>query len=571
MPIYVTVQWDQFTADEHPEWRQVTAEGALQGTPPYEAGFYRLLCLNSPYVAFLEEHLRDLFEAVPVDGLFLDIVKPQDCSCPRCRRAMVEKGLDPAQPAARLAFGREVMGGFVRDLTTFIRTLSADCTVFYNGGHVDPGLRAILPAYTHLELESLPSGGWGYLHFPLTVRYARTLGVDCLGMTGKFHTSWGDFHSYKNRAALEFECFQMLAQGARCSVGDQLHPSGRLDAATYELIGGVYARVEEKEPWCRSARPMTEIGVFSPEEFTVGRHNPAALGVTRLLQEGRHQFDVIDTAGDFSRYRVLVLPDSIPVGPALARRLEEYVAGGGALLASHRSGLDEEQGAFALPSLGIRLVGEAPASPDFLQPREGFGRGLPRTEHVMYLRGLEVAAQEGTEVLADVLVPYFNRAWDHFVSHRHTPSSGRVGYPGIVQRGRVVYFAHPVFTQYSRNAPRWCKTFVLDALDRLLPDPLVRVDGPSTLVATVTAQPAERRWIVHLLHYVPERRGQDFDVLEDVIPLFDLKVSLKTGWEVEEALLVPQGKRLRFVDRGGRVELVVPRLDGHQMVALRFW
>ena len=45
-------------------------------------------------------------------------------------------------------------------------------------------------------------------------------------MTGKFHTSWGDFHSFKNPAALEFECFHMLALGGQVLVGDQLHPNG---------------------------------------------------------------------------------------------------------------------------------------------------------------------------------------------------------------------------------------------------------------------------------------------------------------------------------------------------------
>ena len=39
------------------------------------------------------------------------------------------------------------------------------------------------------------------MHFPLTARYARNLGIDCVSHTGKFHTSWGDFHSFKNKAA----------------------------------------------------------------------------------------------------------------------------------------------------------------------------------------------------------------------------------------------------------------------------------------------------------------------------------------------------------------------------------
>lgn len=43
-------------------------------------------------------------------------------------------------------------------------------------------------------------------------------------MTGKFHTYWGDFHSFKNQATIEYECFHMLAQNVKCSIGNQLVP-----------------------------------------------------------------------------------------------------------------------------------------------------------------------------------------------------------------------------------------------------------------------------------------------------------------------------------------------------------
>ena len=125
-----------------------------------------------------------------------------DCSCPYCRALMAAQGLEPADPEARRAFGLQTINDFKREMTGFVRQFSDDYTIFYNAGHVGVRHRAVADAYTHFELESLPSGGWGYLHFPMTIRYARNLGVDCLGMTGKFHTSWGDFHSFKNAAAL---------------------------------------------------------------------------------------------------------------------------------------------------------------------------------------------------------------------------------------------------------------------------------------------------------------------------------------------------------------------------------
>ena len=569
VPIYITVQWDRYTVDREPGWRQVLASGELQGQKPFEPGFYGRICLNSPYVEFVKAHLTELFDVVPVDGLFLDIVAPQDCACPRCLAGMAARGIDASNEDARKAYGRDVTFAFQQDLTAFIRTLDRDCSIFYNGGHVGPELRPVAHTYTHWEMESLPSGGWGYLHFPITMRYGRTLGRDSLGMTGKFHTSWGDFHSLKNQAALEFEVFQMLALGAKCSVGDQLHPRGELEAATYDLIGAVYRQVEQKEPWCQGTTPVSDIAVYAPEEFVGGRTPPPAMGVTRMLQEMRHQFDFIDTrTEDLSRYRLLILPDAIRLSAELASTLSAYLSSGGSILASHRSGLKADAEEFALDEWGLQYKGDAPFSPDFIRPRPPLAAGLPPTELVMYLAGVEVAP-DGADVLADVVVPYFNRTWQHYSSHRHTPSSGRIGYPGATRQGRVIHFAHPIFTQYSRNAPRWCRQLVSNAIDLLLPDPLLRVSGPTTLQATMLEQREARRTIVHLLHYVPERRGQDFDVIEDVIPVTDVTISLRADRPIRRAQLVPERASLRVSrDAQGRVVVVVPRVAGHQMVAL---
>ncbi len=46
---------------------------------------------------------------------------------------------------------------------------------------------------------------------------------------------------------------------------------------------------------------MSDIGVLTPEEFseTELRMPPAAMGVTRMLQESAHQFDIVDSESDF--------------------------------------------------------------------------------------------------------------------------------------------------------------------------------------------------------------------------------------------------------------------------------
>ncbi len=425
VPIYITVQWDFFTAKQHPEWLIINEEGCLPSTGPLEAGFYRRLCLNTPYVDFLEEYTVELGESLPVDGIFFDIVSITPCCCQHCIDGMLAESLDPANSDDRTQYAEKVLLDFQERMTEVVHSRHPDATVFYNSGHVGPKHRQIIHTFTHLELESLPSGGWGYLHFPTAQRYARGLGVDTLGMTGKFHTTWGDFHSFKNPAALEFECLNMLALGAKCSIGDQLHPTGQIDEDTYELVGKVYAKVEAAEPWCAGARPLIDIGLLTPEEFAAGGGNqsipPATTGTTRMLQELRQQFDIIDSQ-----------------------------------FASYQSGLSPEGDRFNLEELGVAYKGEAPFSPDFIVPGQ-LNEGLRDTGYVMYLRGLEVEPTADSEVLSPMIKPYFNRTWRHFCSHRHTPAEGPAEYPGAVRNGNCIYFMHPLFGQYDQNASLWCK------------------------------------------------------------------------------------------------------------------
>ncbi|MHB8996527.1 MAG: alpha-amylase family protein [Armatimonadota bacterium] len=568
VPIYITVQWDHYTSRIHPEWIVVDENGCQPGTKPFDPGFYRRFCLNTPYVDFLAEQTAEVCDTLPTDGIFFDIVSPTPCCCEWCKAGMLAEGMDPADAEQRRLYAEQVLVRFEQRMTGVVHSRVPEATVFYNSGHVGPHHRMFIDSFTHLELESLPSGGWGYMHFPVAQRFARVLGQDTLGMTGKFQTSWGDFSSFKNPAAMEFECLNMIALGAKCSIGDQLHPTGKIDADTYKLIGGAYAKVEAAEPWCEGVKPISDIGVLTPEEFFGGGHggmSPAIIGVSRILQELRQQFDIIDSQCDFSKYQVLILPDNIPVDEALGAKLSAYVAAGGKIIASYKSGVSPS-GGFGLKELGLEYLGEAEFSPDFIIP-DKLGTVRPDAGHVMYNKGLHVKPLEGTEVLSPMVKPYFNRTWRHFCSHRHTPAEGPADYPGATRNGNCLYFMHPLFGMYHDKAPLWCKQMIEGALAMLLPQPALTVTGPSTLLATINEQPAQSRKIVHLLHYVAERKAKEFDVIEDIIPLYNLPVSVKAD-DAKRVYLAPQETDVAYEVKDGRVEFVVEKLEGHQMVVV---
>lgn len=592
VPIYITVQWDYYSAINHPEWLSISEDGAILAGPeehiqkPFNAGFYHVLCLNSPYRQFLFDHTEEVLEQFhPADGLFFDILFPVSCSCRYCQEGMIKQGLSPHQDADRMAYSQWTIDEFKKEMSEFVLSRSPETTIFYNRGHIGTLHRAVKDAYTHFELETLPSGLWGYLHFPATARYARRLGKDYLAQTGKFHTMWGDFHSFKNEAALQFEVYNMLALGAKCMIGDQLEPNGKLSKEVYELIGSVYKEVERKEPWCDDVDAIVEIGVFTAEEFqgAGGGELPESLrGAVRMLQESGLQFDVIDSASDLSLYRAVILPDNIPVNEALAAKLEQYAANGGKILASFESGMNEEQTKYKLPNISIEIAQEQTTDNEgklvrgkhyyrfdyanYIIPSGDIGVGLPATEHVMYSRGVQVNGGAGTEVLAQTIDPYFDRTYQKFCSHRQAPSSGASQYDAIIKGGNTIYFAHPIFSQYNQNAPSWCKKLVVNALRMLIGEPIVRHNGPSSMLVTLNRQPKQERTVMHLLHYIPERRSVEIDIIEDVIPLHDVRLSVELKEEVKRVACVPDGPELSFTIEDGRVNFVVPKITGHQMI-----
>ncbi len=565
-PVYITVQWDYHHATTRPEWLIRKKDGSHEGGPFTEPGFYQSLCVNSGYWDFLKEHTIEVCELLgdELDGLFFDIVGIRPCWCASCRAEMKKLGIDASDDEAVLDFAKVVIERFKKNMTEVVRRYNRDCTIFYNIGHVGPCAKNSADAYTHFELESLPSGSWGYLHFPLTARYARKLGKDCVGMTGKFHTEWGDFHSLKNLAALEFECFRILSFGFASSIGDQLEPNGTLNPATYRLIGKVYGPFAEREAWARPSIPVVEAAVVTPETPRMEHEAPESVkGAVQMLEELTVQFDIIDPDMDLDGYRLVILPDDLTVCGVFQKRLEEYVARGGKVIACAKGGQNEDGN---YPScFGAKSKGPRNVYPDFLIADGRLAEGLePENEYVIYLQGEELEP-DGAEPILSARAPYFKREKDFFCSHRYTPSAKGAAYPAVLQNGGVILFGHPIFGQYRKNAPYWCKKLMANAIDLLLGERLIRHDGPSTMTVSVLDQPQENRTNLHILSYVPVRKSATIDIVEERTVLRNVTVKANIPRKFTEARLVPENVPLDIKDGA----VTIPEINGYAIVELK--
>ncbi|MDF2922928.1 MAG: hypothetical protein K0R57_1842 [Paenibacillaceae bacterium] len=570
-PIYLSAGPDEKLARRHPEWLIRNRED-VPGLGFLEPCFHHF-CMNTPYLDLLINQVEEVLKKYDGDGIFLDIVGVRKCYCQYCLGDMLRKGLDPLCEEDVWKQGEDTYAGYVERMRAAVDAIKPGHPVFHNAGHITRGRRDLVHANTHLELESLPTGGWGYDHFPLSARYVQQLNMDFLGMTGKFHSSWGEFGGYKHPNALRYETALSLANGAKCSIGDQLHPDGELEEATYRLIGAAYEEVEQKEAWCEQVESVADVGLLSLEAYKAKlyphraqeRTGGSDTGAIRILLEGKILFDVIDMESDFGKYRVIILPDDIRITRGLKEKLNAFIHRGGKLLASGQSAMNNEGTSFEL-DFGIRWLSENLYRPNYFRPLTGL-MSIGSTSFVMYSQSQRVACTEGT-VLGDMENPYFNRGPFAFCSHQHTPNKKEPAGLGMAEGKSGIYIAWPVFKEYAEKGSLVLKEMVLLALRRLLERPMLETGLPAQGIAVLQHQKEKHRYILHLLYASPIRRGEKIEVIEDVVPIYNIEVVLRLPVWAKRIYLAPQQKEMDYKQEQGELKFILPILDCHQMVVI---
>jgi len=288
-------------------------------------------------------------------------------------------------------------------------------------------------------------------------------------------------------------------------------------------------------------------------------------------------FDVIDGEEEFGNYTLLVLPDDITLEGALAGKIARYVKAGGKLILSGASGLRPDLTGFAIP-FKASVSGMSEFKPDYIEARAGLDADLVPAPFVMYERAHKVKAT-GAEVLADVRLPYFNRTWDHFCSHQHTPYRLErcAEYDAVMQDGNVIYFSHPIFQSYYNLGQPLYKYLVRGALNRLLPARSVRTNLPSNGRISLMEQRAHNRLLLHVLYVQTQLRGeagfgwttaQKMEIIEDVVPLHNVECAVRLDQKPARVQLASTGEDLHWEFQGGQVQVTLERLYIHDAIVI---
>lgn len=593
--------WDEFQAARHPEWLLLDRERRSTlpsvGAPPV----LTQMCLSHPGLLDLAmDHTTEILQHCDVDGLWFDMVNPAptsvvECFCHRCLAEIEAAGQDPLDRTVQQQRQHRLFIDTMRRLTEHVRTLRPELDVEYNT-MAALGANERMPHTDSIEIESIPSGTWGYSYLPVHGRYARTLGTSVYGITGIFQTHWGDYGGLKHPDQLRFELASTVALGLRCDVGDDPGPALRLHPAVYATIGEVYAEIERIEPYLAGAVPVAEAAIVVdgppmsqfaaelsadtwgetvselvqkiPEAYIEsGSLGAAVTGTARLLVEHQVQFDIVEPAVEFERYRLLVLPDTLEVDLGLAERLQRYLDSGGAVIAAAQAAKLAATDRLWPQALDGHSAGEVEHGYPYTRITGAVSESAPRYagyDFALY-DGAERWELNGPDVVVHARLTEPAADPVHLAGYAVPPSGTPTEFATVADAGGAAVLAFPIGISYHQHGYWIYRELFGHVLNRLLPQRLTRTTAPRSAEVTLTQQaPTDdhgERWIVHVVNYSPLRgqRGTT-ERLEDPIPLREVQVHLDVETPIREAIEVRSGRTLPVSRRDGGWQVTVPEV-----------
>lgn len=555
-PVYITAGINEDNAAEHPEWH---AKRNREGNSKWSE--FTLLCLSSSewinHVYALTEEVCQRIK--DLDGLFFDIVLvDKACYCDACKAGMRQMGLDPEKEEDAQKYYTVRRQAFMDNCRRILKKYHPNGTIFFNSG----GAAWDRPEYheysTHFEMEDLPTSWGGYDRLPMRAKFFAKSGKPYLAMTGKFHLNWGEFGGYKHPDAIKYEICSMALYGAACSVGDHMHPDGVMDLTTYRNIGHAYRYLDRIAPYCYGGQPTARLGLFPYTGKDEGN------GLANLLLASQIEFEIADK--DFSDFDVIIFPDNSKITDDVLERTKAFLARGGKLLCFGNAFVKDAK--FQL-DVGAKYLGEPNFDCDYIRTAEK-NPDLPDAPLLCYFCGHQIEATTG-KVLANRITSYFRKSDKVFCDYRHIPYD-KTRTPGVsaVKHGNIVYDCHPLGSAYGQYGSLYHRHYFLHLLRALDYTPAFEVQGlGSAGRSTMIEQPDRKRYCLNMVYAIPTNHGKA-EVIEDIFPLYDIKITLHVPKKIRRAYLPLTGEELPITESANGLSVTLPKLQCHESVVFEY-
>ncbi|MEP6988829.1 MAG: beta-galactosidase trimerization domain-containing protein, partial [Chloroflexota bacterium] len=470
-------------------------------------------------------------------------------------------------------------------------------------------------SFKHLKLSDMGSSEgyteWQGLIFPsFAARYMRSgmNGGPFEILTGRFVHTW-DF-TVRPRAQMRFEAFSVVANGGAICIDDEPYQDGLIEPAVYDSIENIYSEIERRESVLHGAKPIPYAALYVSQKVreldeVLNRSKPLSVGLTpvsnlnpsdsdmlpgwlgtfKALTEAHIPVEIVDDRPEsfatLSQYKVVFLSNILTLSTAEMDALRQYVADGGALIATGATSLYDDQGTrlanFALADLfGVDFVKRGDFTFPYIQFHDSpITQNLIRRPLPHYMAMWEIKKNtDEVQVAATRRNPLIETSGQTYYHNNQPPPDVDTGEPAVVYRtygrGRVIYFAALPESNYARlgHEPyrRLIANMVIWAANELPP---IRAEG--LLNTEIITNRLGKDWIVHLVSGFPQRSvrfGQyhTADTIEEIVTIPNVRLTIPPT--VNAVYRVPSGEMLPIIRTPTEASVTIPSIEDWETLRL---
>ena len=537
----------------HPDWQaQPTVKPAITDCHP----FNRTVCGNTPYREHLIAMALEVAKKYDVAGFFVDCLAGASCRCECCLKKMQAEGIDPADEKQVNEFALRRNRELAKAFADAVKAVNPDYLLYFNGIGYENQLAL---GGSYLDFECIPTKlGCDYDYLPLMSRYMRTLGdYPRLNMTGRFN-QWGDFGGLRSEKAIRQELVTGLANGLRPNIGDHMPPDCAVPEKVMLQNERIFAWLQEREEFYTNGVAQADMAILFPKTHQEIYLAKELRGALRLLCDLHCQFDIVTMAADWSKYRLLVLPDTVRVTAEVEARLQEFLDRGGKVISSGNSGMRADSDEF-MPDWGVKLVSKKGFNPGLFEDKDAMAMNV-------YASG-NLLENVNSKTIYPLVAPQVEFGFDGIYAEYYNPPQLEASkYPFLSCNGKVAHFSYNIFTGFKEFAATTLRDVLSDALEMLLPDRLVKTeDLPKFVRVYLTAQTSGRE-MLHLTAHIPEKRTDNCEVIEDDLTILPSTIYVKTAKTA--AFSEPEHAPLAVERDGEYLKISVPQFTGYSLIAL---
>lgn len=440
-------------------------------------------------------------------------------------------------------------------------------------------------------------------------------------MNERFHC-WGEWQT-RSPTDWRLEFATILANGGRCFFADQPYADGSLEPEVYRQLKPCYDFVKLREPLCRDAAPVYEIGILSsaaayhfglpilhdPKGYTPKAGAQDRIGGAHLaaieLGWQAHIFDEAGLRRELPNLRLVILPDQELLEDATIEALRGWVRAGGKLLLAGGCGRFndrfEPRARWPFAEMaGVTFLGEWPAPVNYFRPSHSLvakGKELLDLPVQCWGRAIRFRTKtaRGLATLSEPLPDAWSRrggdkrSRDHFQHHTVTgacpPARATAGDSIFLNRcgeGQVMTLAVDPFARYSVEGHRLLRGLIEACVNTLYPPSqrgLFFIDKPLHMETHLMRQ--RDRLVLHCLNYFAQKRKGNMVCNEELTPSRPFTVRLRPSARIQSLrgtgacgrlaaiTIEPEGIPLKARQTGAALEVRLPSIEIHSAIVFR--